>query len=188
MRDVIDAVFDQDSTFEVQPGFGQSVVCTLARLGGHAVAVVANQPRVYRRLDRRRRRRQGCTLHHCRRLLPPAARLPVRQPGGSAGIGVRAAGHPAERGAHVRGADPGDVAEVRGDVAQGVRLRLHGDGHDPVRRPIGRVRLPRRHDGRDGGGGDEPGDAVPTSTRPSFCATPSSKRRTARPPHSASTS
>jgi len=47
MRDVIDAVFDQDSTFEVQPGFGQSVVCTLARLGGHAVAVVANQPRVY---------------------------------------------------------------------------------------------------------------------------------------------
>ena len=47
MRDVVDAVFDEDSTFEVQPGFGQSVVCTLARLGGHAVAVVANQPRVY---------------------------------------------------------------------------------------------------------------------------------------------
>jgi len=47
MRDVIDVVFDEESTFEVQPGFGQSVVCTLARLGGHAVAVVANQPRVY---------------------------------------------------------------------------------------------------------------------------------------------
>ena len=46
IRDVIDVVLDESSSFEVQPGFGQSVVCTLARLGGHAVAVVANQPRV----------------------------------------------------------------------------------------------------------------------------------------------
>ena len=34
------------SLFEVQPEFGRSVVCMLARLGGHPVAVVANQPRV----------------------------------------------------------------------------------------------------------------------------------------------
>ena len=47
MRDVINAVFDEQSTFEVQPGFGQSVVCALARLGGHPVAVIANQPRVF---------------------------------------------------------------------------------------------------------------------------------------------
>jgi acetyl-CoA carboxylase carboxyltransferase component len=47
MRDVVNVVFDEDSTFEVQPGFGQSVVCALARLGGHPVAVIANQPRVY---------------------------------------------------------------------------------------------------------------------------------------------
>jgi acetyl-CoA carboxylase carboxyltransferase component len=46
MRDVIDVVFDQSSGFEVQPAFGRSVVCVLARLGGHPVAVVANQPRV----------------------------------------------------------------------------------------------------------------------------------------------
>ncbi|HEY8524956.1 MAG TPA: carboxyl transferase domain-containing protein [Acidimicrobiales bacterium] len=46
MRDVIDVVFDEDSCFEVQPDFGESIICALCRLGGHAVAVVANQPQV----------------------------------------------------------------------------------------------------------------------------------------------
>jgi acetyl-CoA carboxylase carboxyltransferase component len=46
MFDVIDAVFDAESAFEVQPDFGQSLICALCRLGGHPVAVVANQPRV----------------------------------------------------------------------------------------------------------------------------------------------
>jgi len=46
MHAVIDVVFDRASGFEVQPGFGRSVLCVLARLGGHPVAVVANQPRV----------------------------------------------------------------------------------------------------------------------------------------------
>jgi acetyl-CoA carboxylase carboxyltransferase component len=46
MHDVIDVLFDRGSCFEVQPGFGKTVLCVLARLGGHPVAVVANQPRV----------------------------------------------------------------------------------------------------------------------------------------------
>jgi acetyl-CoA carboxylase carboxyltransferase component len=46
MHTVIDVVFDRSSCFEVQPEFGKSVLCVLARLGGHPVAVVANQPRV----------------------------------------------------------------------------------------------------------------------------------------------
>ena len=46
IRDVIDALFDAGSCFEVQPDFGPSLVCALARLGGHPVAVVANQPKV----------------------------------------------------------------------------------------------------------------------------------------------
>ncbi len=46
MRDVIDVVFDRRSAFEVQPDFGRSLICSLARLGGHPVAVVANQPQV----------------------------------------------------------------------------------------------------------------------------------------------
>jgi acetyl-CoA carboxylase carboxyltransferase component len=44
MRKVLDAVFDAGSCLEVQPGFGKPVVTALARLGGHPVAVVANQP------------------------------------------------------------------------------------------------------------------------------------------------
>ncbi len=46
MRKVIDVVFDADSSFEVQPDFGRPVICALCHLGGHPVAVVANQPRV----------------------------------------------------------------------------------------------------------------------------------------------
>jgi acetyl-CoA carboxylase carboxyltransferase component len=45
MRKVIDVVFDASSFFEIQPDFGKTVVCGLAHLGGHPVAVVANQPR-----------------------------------------------------------------------------------------------------------------------------------------------
>jgi acetyl-CoA carboxylase carboxyltransferase component len=46
MHNVIDVVFDADSCFEVQPEFGRPLICALCRLGGHPVAVVANQPRV----------------------------------------------------------------------------------------------------------------------------------------------
>lgn len=46
MRRVLDVVFDSPDWFEVQPGFGRGILCALAHLGGHPVAVVANQPKV----------------------------------------------------------------------------------------------------------------------------------------------
>ena len=46
IRRVIDVVFDSTDWFEVQPRFGRGIVCALAHLGGHPVAVVANQPAV----------------------------------------------------------------------------------------------------------------------------------------------
>jgi len=46
VRRVIDVVCDSDSALEVSPGHGRVVVTALARLGGDAVAVVANQPAV----------------------------------------------------------------------------------------------------------------------------------------------
>lgn len=46
MRAVLDVVFDSADWFEVQPQFGRAMVCALAHLGGHPVAVVANQPQV----------------------------------------------------------------------------------------------------------------------------------------------
>jgi acetyl-CoA carboxylase carboxyltransferase component len=46
MRKVLDVVFDDPDWFEVQPKFGRAIICGLAHLGGHPVAVVANQPQV----------------------------------------------------------------------------------------------------------------------------------------------
>jgi acetyl-CoA carboxylase carboxyltransferase component len=46
MRAVLDVVFDRRDWFEVQPKFGPAIICALAHLGGHPVAVVANQPKV----------------------------------------------------------------------------------------------------------------------------------------------
>ena len=46
MRAVLDVIFDRPDWFEVQPQFGKAIICALAHLGGHPVAVVANQPKV----------------------------------------------------------------------------------------------------------------------------------------------
>jgi acetyl-CoA carboxylase carboxyltransferase component len=46
MRAVLDVVFDLPDWFEIQPRFGKAIICALAHLGGHPVAVVANQPQV----------------------------------------------------------------------------------------------------------------------------------------------
>lgn len=46
MTEVIDELCDHDSVLPWQPGHGPSLICALTRLGGHTVAVVANQPLV----------------------------------------------------------------------------------------------------------------------------------------------
>jgi len=46
MRAAMSLLVDGGSFFQIQPDFGPSVVCALARIGGHAVGVVANQPQV----------------------------------------------------------------------------------------------------------------------------------------------
>ncbi len=46
VRDVINAVFDENSLFEVQKNFASNIVVGFARLGGKSVGVVANQPAV----------------------------------------------------------------------------------------------------------------------------------------------
>jgi acetyl-CoA carboxylase carboxyltransferase component len=46
IRPVLELLVDDNTLLEVQPLYGASMVTALARLGGHAVAIVANQPRV----------------------------------------------------------------------------------------------------------------------------------------------
>ncbi|MDS0259053.1 acyl-CoA carboxylase subunit beta [Haloarcula sp. S1CR25-12] len=46
MTEVIGSVLDEDSFFEVAEGFARNIVTGFARLDGHSVGVVGNQPRV----------------------------------------------------------------------------------------------------------------------------------------------
>ncbi len=47
MRRIIELIFDRDSAFEIQPDHGKALITSLARLDGHAVGIVANNPMVY---------------------------------------------------------------------------------------------------------------------------------------------
>lgn len=47
MHRLVRMVCDKDSTFELQPTHGKAVITMLARLGGKAVGIVANNPMVY---------------------------------------------------------------------------------------------------------------------------------------------
>lgn len=46
MRAVVQEVIDQGSFFEIQSEFAQNIICGFARLAGHSIGVVANQPAV----------------------------------------------------------------------------------------------------------------------------------------------
>jgi acetyl-CoA carboxylase carboxyltransferase component len=46
VKKVIGAIVDDGRMFELKPGWAKNIVTALARLGGHAVGVVANQPMV----------------------------------------------------------------------------------------------------------------------------------------------
>jgi len=46
MKDVIGSVVDEGSFFEVQENFAKNIVVGFARLDGHSVGIVANNPRV----------------------------------------------------------------------------------------------------------------------------------------------
>ena len=46
MHDVIRGVVDRDAWLEIQPGWAQNIIVGFARLGGHSVGIVAQQPAV----------------------------------------------------------------------------------------------------------------------------------------------
>jgi acetyl-CoA carboxylase carboxyltransferase component len=47
MRKLLTLVFDEGSLFEMTAGYGRSQITALARLHGHAVGVLANDPMIY---------------------------------------------------------------------------------------------------------------------------------------------
>ncbi len=46
MRKIVAIIFDRGSVFELKPRFGRSAMVALARLNGHSVGVIANNPNV----------------------------------------------------------------------------------------------------------------------------------------------
>ncbi len=47
MHEIIDAVVDRDSFFEIKPEHAKMLITGFARLDGHPVGIIANQPKVY---------------------------------------------------------------------------------------------------------------------------------------------
>jgi acetyl-CoA carboxylase carboxyltransferase component len=47
MRKIVEAIFDRDSFFEMTRGYGRGQITGLARLDGHPVGVIANDPHFY---------------------------------------------------------------------------------------------------------------------------------------------
>jgi acetyl-CoA carboxylase carboxyltransferase component len=47
MRSLVKMVIDTGTMFEIQPSFGKAIITSLARVDGHVVGIVANNPMVY---------------------------------------------------------------------------------------------------------------------------------------------
>ncbi len=65
MRKVISLIVDRDSAFEVQPGFGKAAITTLARMDGHTVGIVANNPMTGGIVDVKAARKQSHFIELC---------------------------------------------------------------------------------------------------------------------------
>ena len=152
MHDVIDALVDEGSFFEVKKLFARELVTGFARLDGRAGRHRRQPAEVEGRGAVRRFGRQGGALHLAvRRLRHPAA-VPGRRARLHDRQGGRAAGHhPPRREDDLRGGRRDRAQDLRGG-AQGLRRR-------PVRDVRARLRARRHHraaagdDRGDGGGG-----------------------------------
>ena len=147
MRAVLDVVFDRPDWFEVQPQYGRAIICALAHLGGHPVAVVANQPQVLAgSIDSAAADKAAHFI-----LVADSFHLPIvflaDNPGMLPGSRSEREGVLARRRTDVRGADRRHDDQAARHTAQGVRLRLHGHVAARIRPPERHLRLPRRHDG-----------------------------------------
>jgi len=65
MRKLVEMVVDRDSTFEIQPSFGRAVITLLARMNGHVVGIVANNPMFGGIMDTAAARKQGHFVELC---------------------------------------------------------------------------------------------------------------------------
>ena len=124
MHDVIRRVIDDGEFLEVQEHFAENIVCGFARLGGHAVGIVGNQPRALAGvLDIDASNKAARFVRTCDAFNVPLVTF-VDVPGLPAGHGAGVGrDHPPRREAALR-LRRGDGAEADRDHAQGVRRRV----------------------------------------------------------------
>ncbi len=149
IRDIVEALFDEDSFFEIKPLFAAELVTGFALLEGQVVGVVANQPAVKGGVlfvdsaDKAARFIWLCDAFN----IPLVYLADV--PGFMIGVGGRAPGHhPARREDDHRGGRS-DGADGVGDRPQGLRRRAIRDVWSGLRPR----RLPCPADGEDRGHG-----------------------------------
>ncbi|MEO8280006.1 MAG: carboxyl transferase domain-containing protein [Ideonella sp.] len=65
MKKLVAMVADQGSVFEIQPGFGRAVITALARMNGHVVGIVANNPMFGGIIDVKAARKQTHFIELC---------------------------------------------------------------------------------------------------------------------------
>ena len=127
MKQVIAKVVDDGEFMEVQPRFAANIVCGFARLGGHPVGVVGNQPAALAGvLDIDASVKAARFVRTCDAFNVPLVTfvdVPGFLPGTGAGVGRD---HPPRRQAALR-LRRGDRAEADRDHAQGLRrgVRRH---------------------------------------------------------------
>ena len=159
MRAVLDVIFDRPDWFEVQPRFGKAIICALAHLGGHPVAVVANQPQVLAgSIDADAADKAAHFI-----MVADSFHLPIvflaDNPGMLPGSRSERSGV-LRAGARMFAAQTAAThVEAARHAAQGVRVRFHGHVAAGFRPPGRDLRLPRRDDGRHERGSAEQGVA-----------------------------
>ena len=149
MHDVINRVIDKDTFYEYFPFYAPNIITGFARLGGHSVGIIANQPKILAGVAERPSVGEGGPFHpDVRRVQRPdrdvhgRPRLPA---GYRPGVGRH---HPPRREAALR-VHGGDRPAAHGHHAQGVRRRVRR--HELQAHPRGHLlRLADRRVRRDG--------------------------------------
>ncbi len=173
IKAVIRHVVDDGDFCEIHERYAENIVCGFARLGGHAVGVVGNQPQALAGvLDIDSSVKAARFVRTCDAFGLPIVTfvdVPGFLPGDGAGVERH---HPPRREAALR-LLRGDVAEARRDHAQGLRRRLRRHELQARRRRL-QLRLADRRGRGDGAGGRRqhrlPQRSSPRPTTPSRAA------------------
>ena len=152
MKRVIAKVVDDGEFLEVQPHWAANIVCGFARLGGHSVGIVGNQPAALAGvLDIDASTKAARFVRTCDAFNIPLVTF-VDVPGFLPGTEQEWGGIIRHGAKLLYAYRRGDRAEADGDHAQGVRRRLRRHELEAHPRRLQR-RLADRRGRRDGAGG-----------------------------------